>query len=860
MKFDVGPLTWVKSEIDLALERAAAALDQFSAGAAADATQIRFCRTHLHQVQGALTIVGLDGVTQFAEALEALLDAIETGKTSASESSIGLAREGLSAIGRYLAGLINGQPNQPLRLLPLYEKIQAACGAPRWSAVDLFFPDLSVRPPRKETPARNLGDAERLRLLRQERGRFERGLLAWLRAPKDKKGIGEMLTAVRNIEETQETGNARAFWWIAGGFLTALAEGDAGDQASVKSLCARIDSQIRRLLEGSRNVAERLMRDALYLVAGAASKNALVRRIKEAYRLDALFPAAGDAAVPEALEAAVGRLREVIVALEEAWNKFCAGSAASLSAFRGNAGVLFNLAQKAGHADFRRLAQAIAATADWLAKTPSRHSEALAMELATAILLTQNAQKNYPNLGKDFAHQVDVIVGRLEACVAGNPPPPGSEVPLLDEMSRQAQEKLLIGQVAKEIQNNLGEIEQGLDGFFRAPEKRQELEELEKPCKQVIGALTMLRQDGATAAMKKCLEAIRRFAAPDYVPAEGEFEQLAGQLSMLGFFVEAMPRGAADFESFARRMQARRDGADLPEEGDAASVEQEVAQSRRETRALLEALMEQPQDAGLREEVRHSLETLKSDADLVADAKLGEQAKAMLNVLASGADAAPQIEQAMAALKSETAGASPPSQETLQLSQASSEEIDAELLGIFLEEAQEVLAAVKANLGALRRDAHDAASLTEIRRSFHTLKGSGRMVGLKDLGEAAWAIEQTLNLWLRLERAADPSLIGLLDEAYGIFSTWVRHLETNAGEAPDPQDMAARAKALRSGAESPQSAPPAQETPAAAATENAEARDDVVASGVEDGTSSFALPDIPIIPVEEETGDGADLP
>jgi chemotaxis protein histidine kinase CheA len=42
-----------------------------------DLTQIRFCRTHLHQVQGALTIVGLDGVTQFAEALESLLEAIE---------------------------------------------------------------------------------------------------------------------------------------------------------------------------------------------------------------------------------------------------------------------------------------------------------------------------------------------------------------------------------------------------------------------------------------------------------------------------------------------------------------------------------------------------------------------------------------------------------------------------------------------------------------------------------------------------------------------------------------------------------------------------------------------------------------
>ena len=63
-EFDVGPLTWVKSEIDLALERAVEALGQFADNG--DATQLKFCRTHLHQVRGALAIVGLDGVTQFS--------------------------------------------------------------------------------------------------------------------------------------------------------------------------------------------------------------------------------------------------------------------------------------------------------------------------------------------------------------------------------------------------------------------------------------------------------------------------------------------------------------------------------------------------------------------------------------------------------------------------------------------------------------------------------------------------------------------------------------------------------------------------------------------------------------------------
>ena len=46
-----------------------------------------------------------------------------------------------------------------------------------------------------------------------------------------------------------------------------------------------------------------------------------------------------------------------------------------------------------------------------------------------------------------------------------------------------------------------------------------------------------------------------------------------------------------------------------------------------------------------------------------------------------------------------------------------------------------------------------------LRRAFHTLKGSSRMVGLKDFGEAAWAFEQVLNTWLADQRPATPELL-----------------------------------------------------------------------------------------------------
>ena len=805
-EFDVGPLTWVKSEIDLALERALQAIDLYESGASSgtvDATQIKFCRTHLHQVLGALTIVGLDGVTQLVESLEGLLDSIEAKAQSGDTARIALVRKALSAIGQYLAGLVNGQINQPLRLFPLYQELQTARGAPPASPADLFYPDLSVRQPRQDVSFRRLSEKEYQQALKQARGRFQKGLLTWLRNPQEANGVGEMREAVRHIEQTQDAGPGRSFWWVVGGVLSALGHDAMLDVSAVKHLCARIDLQIRRLLEGSKNITERLMRDALYLVVSSTSDDALVRQIKQTYHLETLIPSAAED-VSETTSSVSIRLREVSASLEVAWNKFCAGSAASLSVFRDDAGLLTQWVGQTGHTDYRRLAGAIAAVADWLLESPARQSEALAMEVATAILLAQDAQKNYPNLGADFAHQVDVTVARMHACMAGRPMAADSETPLLDEMSRRAQEQLLIAQVAKEIQTNLAQIEQVLDGFFRDAGKRGELAALDSPFRQIVGALGMLGQTGALADLQSCKEAVHRLMAPDYAPVEGEFEQLANRLSLLGFFIDAMPRGDVDFESFVRKMQGRPQEETLEDDLEASaniSVEQEVELGRRKAHTLLEALRDQPADTGLREELRQNLQSLKSGADLVADEHLGEQARSILDVLASGADVAPQIEQALSAIKPEGGDVSSASPEALQLSQASTEEIDAELLAIFVEEAKEVLAAVGVGLDRMKANRYDGNVLTDVRRAFHTLKGSGRMVGLKDLGEAAWSVEQLLNLWLRLELEVDSALSDVLEEARAVFSEWVIHLETQAGSVPDPQGLIGRCDALRAAVE-----------------------------------------------------------
>ena len=68
-----------------------------------------------------------------------------------------------------------------------------------------------------------------------------------------------------------------------------------------------------------------------------------------------------------------------------------------------------------------------------------------------------------------------------------------------------------------------------------------------------------------------------------------------------------------------------------------------------------------------------------------------------------------------------------------------------EIVDVFLEEVGELLENIDNHMKTWMNHPEDKKTLTEIRRSFHTLKGSGRMVKALDLSEMAWKVEKALN-------------------------------------------------------------------------------------------------------------------
>ena len=167
------------------------------------------------------------------------------------------------------------------------------------------------------------------------------------------------------------------------------------------------------------------------------------------------------------------------------------------------------LAVHLGHEGFTNLVNGISDIAETLRKDPLRQDETVAIEIATALLLAESGMAGYPTLGEDFPIQVDATVAALARSIAANPW--RAALPQLDDITRKAQERLLMAQVVREITANLATIEQALDAFFRNPTQTEGLAALRKPLDQVAGALAVLGQENAATLLRECDAKIKGF-------------------------------------------------------------------------------------------------------------------------------------------------------------------------------------------------------------------------------------------------------------------------------------------------------------------------------------------------------------
>ncbi len=826
MDFDLGPLTWVKTEIDHSLNQARENLDKLAAHPE-DRGPVKYILTHLHQATGALAMVGLGAATRFNEELEKLVAFLEGEDAIRLPGAVAAAKKGISALSSYLDMLLGGQADHPMRLLAPYLELNRARGASDANEGDLFFPNLAAPLP-PMVAATPLDDTVLSKALAHQRSLYQQGLLRMLKGGDISEALRQMHAAVSSIESIQAATPNRPFWTAATAFFDALVFGGMEAGAGAKPLFAKLDQQVKQLIDGSGKVAERVFRDLLLAVGRAAAVSDRITTLKRAYRLEQLLtiPDRGlHGADDEVLGALVRELRELTNQQKDTWLKYTSGNRAALEPFSKQAAMLAERAGKLPNRDIQLVLARLTEVAPVLKAKAIPPSEAQALEVATAMLFIESALENYFRLGSDFSRQANTVAQRLKSAMAGEalPPMDAIEGGLLDEMTRRAQEKLLIFQVGQEVQVNLQAIESVLDAFFRDSSKRPALAALTAQFAQVQGALMIMELMDAAALNAAVMARVQQFAEGSLDGTGEAADMVADGLSALGLYITALQQGAATPREVLVPALLRL-GLAEPEES---RVEVEVRRTgtvspldidvqKQKVQALYEDWKEAPAE-DTRGRLEKAVGDLQRDAVVVSDSAVARQSGEALQFLKDAVD--PDQTGVFRAIQGLAPDKAPdtPTAQVVQLVDAPGAEIDKELLDIFLEEAGEVIATINASLEVCRDSPHDRESLTTIRRGFHTLKGSGRMVGLMELGEMAWQCEQVMNKWLKEEKPANSQLLAFIDFAQGSFLGWIDELKQSGAARIDGTQITHRAEILKSDHEETMPEAPAAPEPVAEA-------------------------------------------
>ncbi len=137
------------------------------------------------------------------------------------------------------------------------------------------------------------------------------------------------------------------------------------------------------------------------------------------------------------------------------------------------------------------------------------------------------------------------------------------------------------------------------------------------------------------------------------------------------------------------------------------------------------------------------------------------------------------------------------------LASAEAAEFDPEMRDVFLEEAREVCATAREACAELAQALADPHRVTLVRRCFHTLKGSARMVGLTEFADAAWACEEVYNARLAAQRPADEPMLEFTRWSLDQLGAWVDDIAAGRAPAHGVAAMREAARQLESGSVQP---------------------------------------------------------
>ncbi|MEP7043286.1 MAG: Hpt domain-containing protein [Dokdonella sp.] len=830
---DFTALNWVKQALDATLAQAREALEAYVEHPGS-LDPMRSCVTHLHQVQGTLRMVELYGAAMVVENMERLAEGLVDNSVRQREESYSVLMRGMVQLPDYLERLQSGHKDIPIVLLPLLNDLRACRGENLLSESALFSPDLNQPLPAVADGAVQPLTAADLRsqALRLRLG-FQAALLKWFRDEGAAEHLRRLIDVLDRLRAVSFGAEARRLWWIAAGVIEAVENQGLEATVAVKLLFGRVDREIHRFAAGETAFAatapRELTKNLLYYVAHSTGAGARGAQIRSTYRLDTLLP------TPSELQHAQGSMsgrnrnllgtvssaiKDDLLRVKEALDIFLRSRNTDPGELLGQVEVLDRVGDTLGMLGLGVPRRVVSEQRDVVQEMAQRRrpvDEGALLDVAGALLYVEASLDDH-----------------IERLGAGSDDAPGDgalELP-------KAEVRKILDALMREAAVNIQQAKHDIIAFIESPWDHARVDQIPRLLEEIAGALRML----GLAEAAQLMTAVVRFVEVELimhrrVPTAEQMDKLADALAAIEYYLEATREQRRNREKI---LDVARDSLealgywplasaperplpDLPGGGGGNSIP-----------PINPPATPPPppaQSGGFDLQAAADLAYGAIDAVALNDEPANAQlpsveiapGKDLHDLIVGTTESAAPAAQDLTGLRFvDTGNASTQSAEANGWTEIEEEieedvpvgdlpaqgfqaagggEIDDDIREVFIEEVEEELGNLRQQVPLWKRDVDNLEELKTIRRSFHTLKGSGRLVGALALGEFSWKVESLLNRVLDGSVVPGSAVVALVDQAVEAVPTLLGALRGTFGGAANIAGIMDTADRLASGEE-----------------------------------------------------------
>jgi chemosensory pili system protein ChpA (sensor histidine kinase/response regulator) len=736
----VSTLSIVGDELMETIRNAHLALEDCVDGRGGSAALLRAGEL-LRQVRGALRITETYGAALLAEEMELgckYLASLQAGK--GRDDGLDALTRAMVQLPVYIERLLGGGRDIALVLLPMLNDLRAARGEPLLSEGTLLLLNLSPNQMQRSSGRREGSGEDPVMLATRLRPKFQLALLGWIKGGNTQQHLEALANVAARFEKAATRDDMHQLWWVAGAVLESLQEGGLDTSVALKRLLGQADRQIKHLIDDGvaafdTHPADDLLNNLLYYVARSSTAGKRISDVRAAFDLSELLP--GDEQVERARESL---------------------SAPSVRLMKTVAAAIKE--------DLGRVKDVL----DIFVRTGMNKSSELVPQLELLKKISDTlGVLGLGELRGDIEGEIDQLKSVVERGGAEN------------------------DQVILDIASTLLRVEDRLDQQLLrliAPKQHVAVDQaLELPPEEAADY-----QQVAESVMRECIINLARIKEAVGQSLESQVPSQA--LDSVPSLIRGIKAGLMLLDK-TRAMEVVDRVGDLialtiPNGGTARL-------SQAETDRLADAIVS----------IEYYMETVKAGRS--EPWYMLDNAEACLTVLrdvehrlAQEEEMEPQVAQAEETAAEQTAAASPVEMQATQVIPLpvvaqDAEHIDPELLELFIEEAKEEVASIKRKLPAWQEAPDDLEMLITVRRSFHTLKGSGRMVGAERIGEYCWSVESLLNRLINRTLVCTPPMVEFIVAAAAAVPELVEQLEVGTEPAADIGLLMARARAFTEG-------------------------------------------------------------